>query len=55
MTATKPPETAPSANEFSGTGTIYNPANGAIAGQVQWTDAADIPTIAAALRTTQRE
>ena len=32
MTAIKPPETAPSTTEFSGTGTIHNPANGAIAG-----------------------
>jgi acyl-CoA reductase-like NAD-dependent aldehyde dehydrogenase len=55
MTAIKPPGTAPSTTEFSGTGTIHNPATGAIAGQVQWTDAADVPTIAAGLRATQRE
>jgi acyl-CoA reductase-like NAD-dependent aldehyde dehydrogenase len=55
MTAIKPPETAPSATDFSGTGTIHNPATGAVAGQVQWTDAADIPTIAAGLRAAQRE
>jgi acyl-CoA reductase-like NAD-dependent aldehyde dehydrogenase len=55
MTAIKPPETAPSSNEFSGTGTIHSPATGAVAGQVQWTDAADVPTIAAQLRATQRE
>jgi acyl-CoA reductase-like NAD-dependent aldehyde dehydrogenase len=42
-------------SDFTGTGTIHNPANGAIAGQVQWTDPADIPTIAAGLRVTQRE
>jgi acyl-CoA reductase-like NAD-dependent aldehyde dehydrogenase len=54
MTATKPPETAPSSTEFSGTGTIHSPATGAVAGQVQWTDAADVPTIAAQLRATQR-
>jgi acyl-CoA reductase-like NAD-dependent aldehyde dehydrogenase len=54
MTAIKPPETASTA-DFSGTGTIHNPATGAVAGQVQWTDAADVPTIAAQLRATQRE
>ena len=55
MTATKPPDTTPSTTEFSGTGTIRNPATGAIAGQVQWTDPADVPTIAAGLRSAQRE
>src|SRR5437588_365841 len=55
MTAIKPPETASSTAEFSGTGTIHNPATGAVAGQVQWTDAADVATIAAQLRTTQCE
>jgi acyl-CoA reductase-like NAD-dependent aldehyde dehydrogenase len=55
MTAIKPPETAPSATEFSGTGTIHSPANGAIAGEVQWTNPADVPTIVAGLRTAQRE
>ena len=55
MTATKPPETAPSTTEFSGTGTIHNPATGAVAGQLQWTEPADVPTIAARLRATQRE
>ena len=55
MTAIKPPETAPSATEFSGTGTIHNPATGAIAGEVQWTNPADVPTIAAGLRAAQRE
>jgi acyl-CoA reductase-like NAD-dependent aldehyde dehydrogenase len=55
MTAIKPPETAPSSTEFSGTGTIHSPATGAVAGQVQWTDAAEVPTIAAQLRATQRE
>jgi acyl-CoA reductase-like NAD-dependent aldehyde dehydrogenase len=55
MTATKPPETAPSATEFSGTGTIHSPANGSIAGEVQWTNPADVPTIVAGLRTAQRE
>ncbi|MGA8332722.1 MAG: aldehyde dehydrogenase family protein, partial [Mycobacterium sp.] len=55
MTATKPPETAPSATEFSGTGTIVNPATGGVAGLVQWTDPADVPTIAAGLRAAQHE
>ena len=55
MTATKPPETAPSTTEFSGTGTIHNPATGAVAGQLQWTEPADVPTIAARLRAAQRE
>ena len=55
MTAIKPPDTVPSTTEFSGTGTILNPATGAIAGQVEWTDPADVPTIAAALRAAQRE
>ena len=55
MTAIKPPETAPSTTEFSGTGTIHSPANGAIAGEVQWTNPADVPTIVAGLRAAQRE
>src|ERR1700752_2201145 len=56
MTATKPPETpVTSAPEFSGTGTVLNPAPGAVAGEVQWTDAADVPAIAARLRAAQRE
>jgi acyl-CoA reductase-like NAD-dependent aldehyde dehydrogenase len=41
--------------EFSGTGTIRNPATGAIAGEVHWTDPADVPTIAAGLRAAQRD
>ncbi len=40
---------------FTGTGTITNPATGALAGQVHWTDAADVPRIAASLREAQRE
>ncbi len=40
---------------FTGTGTITNPATGALAGQVRWTDAADVPRIAGALREAQRE
>ncbi len=55
MTAIKPPETAPSTTEFSGTGIIHNPATGAVAGQVEWTDPADVPAIAAGLRAAQRE
>ena len=55
MTAIKPPDTAPRIDEFSGTGTIVNPATGVVAGQVQWTDPADVPTIAAGLRAAQRE
>ena len=56
MTATKPPETpVTSAPEFSGTGTILNPATGAVAGEVRWTDPADVPAIAAGLRAAQRE
>ena len=55
MTAIKPPDTAPSTTEFSGTGTILNPATGAIAGEVQWTDPDDVHTIAAGLRVAQRE
>ena len=55
MTAIKPPETTSSATEFSGTGIIHSPANGAIAGEVQWTNPADVPTIVAGLRAAQRE
>ncbi|HEY1843221.1 MAG TPA: aldehyde dehydrogenase family protein [Mycobacterium sp.] len=55
MTAIKPPDVAPSTTEFSGTGTIHNPANGAIAGEVQWTNPADVHAIAAGLRAAQRE
>jgi acyl-CoA reductase-like NAD-dependent aldehyde dehydrogenase len=56
MTATTPHDTAvTSAPEFSGTGTILNPATGAVAGEVHWTDPADVPTIAAGLRAAQRE
>jgi acyl-CoA reductase-like NAD-dependent aldehyde dehydrogenase len=55
MTAIKPPETAPGTPEFSGTGTIHSPANGAIAGEVQWTNPSDVPAIVAELRAAQRE
>ncbi len=37
------------------TGTILNPATGAVAGRVQWTDPADVPLIAETLRRAQRE
>jgi len=40
--------------QFSGTGTVLNPATGAVAGEVQWTDPADVPAIAAGLRAAQR-
>lgn len=36
------------------TGTIVNPATGAVAGQVRWTDPGDVPTLVAELRATQR-
>jgi acyl-CoA reductase-like NAD-dependent aldehyde dehydrogenase len=37
------------------TGTIHNPATGAVAGTVRWTDPADVPRIAAGLRAAQRD
>lgn len=40
---------------FTGTGTIKNPATGDVAGEVRWTDPADVPRMAASLRTAQRE
>ena len=40
---------------FTGTGTITNPATGGVAGEVRWTDPADIPRVAASLRTAQKE
>jgi acyl-CoA reductase-like NAD-dependent aldehyde dehydrogenase len=49
------PATPATESDFTGTGTIHNPATGAVAGQVQWTDAADVPAIAAGLRAAQRE
>ncbi|MGB2922754.1 MAG: aldehyde dehydrogenase family protein [Mycobacterium sp.] len=42
-------------NPFTGTGTIKNPADGSVAGQVRWTDPADVPRVAAGLRAAQRE
>src|ERR687898_2298101 len=47
MTAT-PEVDAPDA------GTILNPATGDVAGQVRWTDPADVPRIAAGLREAQK-
>ena len=55
MTATTPSVPAATTPEFSGTGTILNPSTGAVAGEVRWTDPADIPAIAAGLRSAQRE
>lgn len=52
MTATSDAHTA---NPFTGTGTITNPATGAVAGTVHWTDPADVAQVAAGLRTAQRE
>ncbi|MCV7151395.1 aldehyde dehydrogenase family protein [Mycolicibacterium pyrenivorans] len=52
MTATSDVELP---NPFTGTGTIKNPATGAVAGEVRWTDPADVPRIAASLRTAQKE
>jgi acyl-CoA reductase-like NAD-dependent aldehyde dehydrogenase len=52
MTATTP-DTTPDVR--SGTGTIANPATGAVAGQVTWTDPGEVPALAAGLRTAQRE
>ncbi|WP_024440086.1 aldehyde dehydrogenase family protein [Mycobacterium sp. UM_WGJ] len=40
---------------FTGTGTVSNPATGQAAGEVQWTNPADVEAIAAGLRTAQRE
>ena len=42
-------------NPFTGTGTIKNPADGSVAGQVRWTDPADVPRVAAGLRAAQKE
>ena len=41
--------------DSSDTATINNPATGAVAGTVRWTDPADVPRIAAGLRRAQRE
>ena len=39
----------------TGTGTITNPATGSVAGEVRWTDPADVPRIAASVRAAQKE
>src|SRR5215470_12307450 len=49
MTAT------PDVDSPSSATTIHNPATGAVAGQVRWTDPADVPRIAAGLREAQRQ
>ena len=49
MTAT------PEVDSPSSTSTIRNPATGAVAGQVRWTDPADVPRIAAGLREAQKQ
>ncbi|MDH6246373.1 aldehyde dehydrogenase family protein [Mycobacterium sp. OTB74] len=41
--------------ESSESGTILNPATGAVAGTVRWTEPAEVPRIAAGLRAAQRE
>jgi acyl-CoA reductase-like NAD-dependent aldehyde dehydrogenase len=41
--------------DASDTATIRNPATGAVAGTVRWTEPADVPRIAAGLRHSQRE
>lgn len=47
--------TATSDVELPDTSTIRNPATGAVAGTVRWTDPADVPRIAAGLREAQRQ
>lgn len=47
--------TATSDVQTPNTGTILNPATGDVAGQVQWTDPAQVPAIADGLRSAQRE
>jgi acyl-CoA reductase-like NAD-dependent aldehyde dehydrogenase len=49
MTTTTP------ATALSGTDTVLSPATGAVAGEVSWTDPSDVESIAAGLRTAQRE
>ncbi|CAN5859536.1 aldehyde dehydrogenase family protein [soil metagenome] len=56
MTATPEVESsAVSSKTASDSATILNPATGAVAGHVQWSDPADIPAVAASLRVAQRE
>ena len=47
--------TATSDVDLPDTTTIHNPATGAVAGTVRWTDPADVPRIAAGLREAQKE
>ncbi|BBY44471.1 aldehyde dehydrogenase family protein [Mycolicibacterium celeriflavum] len=47
--------TATSDVDMPDTSTIHNPATGAVAGTVRWTDPADVPRIAAGLREAQRQ
>src|SRR5882757_4072223 len=53
MTAT--PEVDATDTGSNNSATISNPATGAVAGTVRWTDPADVPRIAAGLRHAQRE
>src|SRR5687767_2690206 len=41
--------------ELPDTGTVRNPATGAVAGTVRWTDRADVPRVAARLRDAQKQ
>ena len=41
--------------ELDSASTIRNPATGAVAGTVRWTDPADVPRIAAGLRAAQSQ
>ena len=52
MTTTESAST-PAAADFSGTGTVRNPATGAVAGQVRWTDPAEVAAVVAGLRAAQ--
>jgi acyl-CoA reductase-like NAD-dependent aldehyde dehydrogenase len=52
MTATPEVRTGPGSGDVA---TILNPATGAVAGTVRWTDPADVARIAAGLRKSQRE
>ncbi|MEE9244096.1 MAG: aldehyde dehydrogenase family protein, partial [Mycobacterium sp.] len=52
MTATRDLDTP---RPFTGTGIIKNPATGSVAGEVRWTDPADVPHIAASLNAAQKE
>ncbi len=54
MTATPEVSSSDAAATKTASATILNPATGAVAGQVTWTDPAEVPAIAAALRVAQR-